>query len=79
MAGCVAGGVTAVLRLARMRMRAVVVDESAWWGGMLTGGGVSALDGNIKGRFHKLALTGSEAIFEFNLFVSEGVQRVIRL
>ncbi|KXU57066.1 hypothetical protein HMPREF3218_0201655 [Prevotella bivia] len=27
----------------------------------------------VQGRFYKLALTDCETIFEFNLFVSEGV------
>ena len=53
-AGGVAGGASAALRLARMRMRALVVEESAWLGGMLTGACASAIDGNINGRFYKL-------------------------
>ena len=33
----------------------------------------------VSGRFYKLALSDCEAVFEFNLFVSEGLWRAIRL
>ena len=41
-----ASGVTAALQSARMGMRVLIVEETAWLGGMLTSAGVSAIDGN---------------------------------
>ena len=46
-AGGGASGVSAALQSARMGMRVLVVEESTWLGGMLTGAGVSAIDGNF--------------------------------
>ncbi len=41
-----ASGVTAGIQSARMGARTLVVEETAWLGGMLTAAGVSAVDGN---------------------------------
>ncbi|MFN8353326.1 MAG: FAD-dependent oxidoreductase [Spirosomataceae bacterium] len=41
-----ASGVMAGIQAARMGVRAVVVEETPWLGGMLTAAGVSAADGN---------------------------------
>jgi hypothetical protein len=41
-----ASGVTAGIQSARMETSTLIVEESTWLGGMLTGAGVSAIDGN---------------------------------
>ena len=43
-----ASGTSAALQAARMGASVVVAEESTWLGGMLTGAGVSAVDGNYK-------------------------------
>lgn len=41
-----ASGVSAAIQAARMGCNVIVAEESPWLGGMLTGAGVSAIDGN---------------------------------
>jgi 2-polyprenyl-6-methoxyphenol hydroxylase-like FAD-dependent oxidoreductase len=41
-----ASGVTASIQTARLNVKTVLVEETTWLGGMLTGAGVSATDGN---------------------------------
>ena len=41
-----ASGTAAGIQAARMNVNAVIVEESTWLGGMLTGAGVSCIDGN---------------------------------
>lgn len=41
-----ASGVTSAIQAARMGVKTLVVEETAWLGGMLTAAGVSAVDGN---------------------------------
>ena len=41
-----ASGVTAGIQAARLNVKTVLVEETTWLGGMLTGAGVSATDGN---------------------------------
>lgn len=43
-----ASGVAAGIQSARMGSSTVIVEETAWLGGMLTSSGVSAIDGNYK-------------------------------
>lgn len=43
-----AGGTSAAVEAARCGARTLVVEESAWLGGVLTSAGVSAVDGNYK-------------------------------
>lgn len=45
-----AGGTAAAVEAARSGARTLVVEESAWLGGVLTSAGVSAVDGNYKLR-----------------------------
>ncbi len=41
-----ASGTTAGIQAARMGVKTTILEESTWLGGMLTGAGVSAIDGN---------------------------------
>jgi NADPH-dependent 2,4-dienoyl-CoA reductase/sulfur reductase-like enzyme len=43
-----ASGTAAGIQAARMGARTLIVEETAWLGGMLTSAGVSAVDGNYK-------------------------------
>ncbi|NDP21627.1 MAG: FAD-dependent oxidoreductase [Paludibacter sp.] len=43
-----ASGTTAGIQAARMGVNTLIVEETAWLGGMLTSAGVSAVDGNYK-------------------------------
>ena len=43
-----ASGVTAGIQSARMGTPTLIIEETTWLGGMLTGAGVSAIDGNYK-------------------------------
>ena len=43
-----ASGTTAGLQASRMGTKTLIVEETAWLGGMLTSAGVSAVDGNYK-------------------------------
>lgn len=43
-----ASGVTAGIQASRMGVKTLIVEETSWVGGMLTGAGVSAIDGNYK-------------------------------
>lgn len=43
-----ASGTAAGIQAARMDVNAVIVEESTWLGGMLTGAGVSCIDGNSR-------------------------------
>lgn len=54
-AGGGASGTTAAIQAARLGARVLVVEETPWLGGMLTGAGVSALDGNddIRSGLHR--------------------------
>lgn len=45
-AGGGASGVAAGIQAARMGVRTLLIEETDWLGGMLTGAGVSAIDGN---------------------------------
>lgn len=41
-----ASGTTAAIQASRMGVKTLIVEETEWLGGMLTSGGVSAIDGN---------------------------------
>ena len=43
-----ASGTAAGIQSARMGVNTLIVEETAWLGGMLTSAGVSAVDGNYK-------------------------------
>lgn len=45
-----ASGVSAGVQSARMGVRALIIEETPWLGGMLTSAGVSCVDGNYKMR-----------------------------
>lgn len=45
-----ASGTAAGIQAARMGVKTVIAEESTWLGGMLTGAGVSAVDGNYRMR-----------------------------
>lgn len=47
-AGGGASGTMAAIQAARMGVKAVIIEETTWLGGMLTAAGVSAIDGNHK-------------------------------
>ena len=47
-AGGGASGTAAGIQAARMGVRAVIIEEHEWLGGMLTSAGVSAVDGNYR-------------------------------
>ena len=43
-----AGGTSAAIQSARNGAKTLLIEESDWFGGMLTSAGVSAIDGNYK-------------------------------
>ncbi len=89
--GAGASGTTAAIQAARMGARVLLIEEGPWVGGMLTAGGVTAIDGNHRlagglwGEFRDSLYAyygGPEAVatgwVSNTLFEPEVAQRILR-